>query len=150
MCPRHSSLPLDRVCTPPGACAAVHLLMSDLVSPACPRRPCVCTPTGGGGGCCAACLSRGLACADFAHHIGTSVQLVTPACQYLYKERNRKRGVFDIFTQVRCCLLRVALLETDGRRDARCYSNREIRSECFGIAARTNFGFVRGSKLWVD
>lgn len=37
--------------------------------------------------------------ADFSHHIGAAVQLLTPSCQYLLEEKNRNREVRDIFTQ---------------------------------------------------
>eukprot|EP00904_Undaria_pinnatifida_P011760 jgi/Undpi1/7714/HiC_scaffold_23.g10187.m1 len=37
--------------------------------------------------------------ADFSHHIGAAVQLLTPSCQFLHKETDRTRPILDIFTQ---------------------------------------------------
>lgn len=74
-------------------------------------------------------LSRGLARTDFAHHIGTTTHTLAPACRYLYKEKNRKKSVFDIFTQVRCLLGGPLKVETYGWADAGCRWGRESHVE---------------------
>ncbi|CAM9265978.1 unnamed protein product [Pylaiella littoralis] len=44
-------------------------------------------------------LHGGCPVADFSHHIGAAVQLLTPSCQFLHKEKDRTRPILDIFTQ---------------------------------------------------
>ncbi|CAM9396375.1 unnamed protein product [Discosporangium mesarthrocarpum] len=74
----------------------------------------------------------GCPAADFSHHIGASAQLLTPACKYLYAQRNRDRPVLDIFTEHDMPLtkrtLRIAVEDTtvDGLLDRPAIANRTV------------------------